>query len=59
VENLGLGTDSNGKLGHLILLTAVFFTGVCGNFGGLCRDVRLVGVQYSGAVHRDELCGGV
>ena len=29
VVDLGLGTNSDGKLGHLILLTAVFFGGDC------------------------------
>lgn len=34
VVHLGLGTDSDGKLGHLILLTAVFFGGHRGETQG-------------------------
>jgi hypothetical protein len=50
VVDLGLGTDSDGKLGHLILLTAVFFGSPGRKLGGIGREgVMAASTNYSEA----------
>jgi hypothetical protein len=51
VVDLGLGTNSDGKLGHLILLTAVFFGGSRNAVVAVCviAFALLLGVAASDA----------